>query len=123
MRKREHPENQASGSLLSDITFKKNPFKVPEAYFPTLERSILFKKKLIQTSDSSFQVPKAYQDSLTESILISVKEEELRKNIPSGEMPLPEAYFDDLEKRILRRTIQLEEEIPVKRLFVKRWLP
>jgi hypothetical protein len=132
MKKKETGESEINNILLREA-LKGNPFLVPEDYFSTLKKEIILKKNISMLGESSFIVPQNYQKNLSQDILSKISEERLKEFIPTHKPSLPIAYFDDLQKRILSKTIKADEDDtifpkkesivkPIKRLGVRKWI-
>ncbi|HLT42581.1 MAG TPA: hypothetical protein VKZ95_07735 [Sphingobacteriaceae bacterium] len=137
MKKREIDDIQINDPLLKE-TLKGNPFLVPKDYFSTLRDETILKKNISTLGETSFIVPQDYQKNLTQDILSKISEEKIKEFLPASESALPPAYFNDLQKRILSKTVGASEDDvvvdkgtkeiaeqetnkPVRRLGIPRW--
>lgn len=139
MKKREIDDIQINDLLLKE-TLKGNPFLVPKDYFSTLRDETILKKNISTLGESSFIVPQDYQKNLNQDILSKISEERIKEFLPTHESTLPTGYFNDLQARILSKTIGVsevdgvldkvanneiaEKEItdkPVRRLGIRKW--
>jgi hypothetical protein len=137
--KKEIDDIQINNLILRE-TLKGNPFLVPDDYFSILREEIIFKKNISKLGESSFIVPQDYQKNLNQDILSKISEERIKEFLPAHEPAVPTGYFNDLQARIINKTIRanevdmpftidselIENEIidsPIKRLRFRKWLP
>lgn len=136
--KKQNTETKLINDPLLIEALKRNPFSVPEGYFSTLQDEIRFKKSISELGGSSFIVPKYYQDNLRQDILSNISEQKLKEQIPPTTPSVPVGYFNDLQSRILSKTLGNDNknwsasatsnqdsivEKPIRRLGLRKWLP
>lgn len=114
MRKENETDKLINDPLLSQA-LKGKPFLLPEEYFVNLKNEILLKKRISEMGDTSFITPKNYKDDLRQSILSKVAEQNIKSAVNSSEPKLSSQYLEDLQQRILNKTIHLKENSSLKK--------
>jgi len=103
--------------ILSEISLKKNAFKVPENYFSTIEddvfATISLENMLQKDSTSNFKTPTDYFDTIEEITIAKLKAEVIQNKEKSQ---LPDGYFDTIEDLVLTKIKKNEKVISIKRI-------
>lgn len=110
MRKEEETDKLIKNPLLKQA-LKGNPFLLPDEYFINLTNELLMKTRISEMGDSSFKIPAEYQDDLRLSILSKVTEQKIKTAVKSSKPKLSSDYIEDLQQRILNKTVHLDETV------------
>lgn len=104
-------------TFLSEISLKKNAFKVPENYFETIENQTISELNLqnIQPkqNESTYKTPQNYFDNIEEITITKLKAEVLQTTNTSK---LPDGYFDTIEDLVLIKIKKEQKIITIKRI-------
>lgn len=100
--------------ILSSIS-KKSGFKVPNAYFETLEVDVLSKIKAQELNSkidkNSFKTPEAYFNSVEDIVIAKLKAESLQQNKNAN---VPDSYFDTIEASVISKLKTPKKVISLK---------
>ena len=103
--------------ILSEISLKKNAFKVPDNYFGTIEDDVVatinLQNLLSKNSTSNFKAPNNYFDTIEEITITKLKAEVIQTKEKSQ---LPDGYFDTFEDLVLTKIKKNEKVISIKRI-------
>ena len=104
--------------ILSEISLKKNAFKVPDNYFSTIEDDVVatinLKNLLSINSTSNFIAPNHYFDTIEEITITKLKAEVIQTKEKSQ---LYDGYFDTIELKISGP--KQPKVIPLKNNFIR----
>ena len=108
--------------ILSEISLKKNAFKVPDNYFNTIEDDVVatinLQNLLSKNSTSNFKAPNNYFDTIEEITITKLKAEVIQTKEKSQ---LPDGYFDTFEDLVLTKIKKrLEDRMPSENLSISR---
>lgn len=109
---------------LSEISFKKIGFKIPENYFNSVEDTVIAELKseklLNKVNKEAFKTPQNYFDSIEDIIITKLKAEAIQNN---KETTIPENYFQTIEDNVLTKIKTTPRVISLKSRFIKFTAP